>query len=379
MSRLTINFVSSDQCDSVRVFRKEKGEDNFTQISTVAPGSRFYVDTEVEFGKQYVYKIGIVFNSENKIYYSNEMYYDLRENLLIGGKNSNISWFMYDNKRIRHYPTTRTDIIRAIDSDVEGNVYYLTNSCELFCLQPDGNIKWRIPNPGYSAHAEIDIQVTASGFVYHTMGNKLIKRNAKTGAFVWEYKSDLTGNIKGIAVTSIDHVFMLADDRLWFMNRDGVPYWMINTPVGIQYDIATTPNNFVYIVGDSGNLLRCFNSSGVQQWQLNTGSSPRYVRTHHALPDLVYVMDSSSNLQVINAQTQEIVERFTNLKVSSSTGLTMLHDGSFLHSSSNRSQGITLFNPSGVEEWRLTNIGEVYATSATVNKVSNVHGVYVPE
>lgn len=366
MSSLTINFVSSAECDNVRVMRRctSMNEADFTQVATLQPGASTYTDNTVVFNQTYEYKIGVVFISLNKVFYSNVMTYSLGENILAG---TSPSYRLTFDKVITGAISLSS--VYSCDFDIHGNSYFGNSNGRVRSMNRSGAERWSVD---ISNTTISNLITTVTGFIYATAGNNVIKMKADDGVVVWSKQLGTT-TLTGLAVNADDSLFICHTGRVSLFDNNGNEIWshhsMTSTIPGIVCDIRKN----VYAVSASPNTVRKINAGGVLEWTTNI-ASPAGIETHHEVGDYIFVR-TGATIHKINKSDGEIVSSIDIDTTSSLNEFKVTSNGNILLSYAS-ANSITMLNSDGEVIWRHPTIGASYSVAISASKQSNMLGLH---
>lgn len=369
MSSLTINFVSSKDCDNVRVMRKctSMNEVDFTQVATLSPGAKTYTDDTVLFGQTYEYKIGVVFTTLNKVFYSNIMKYTLGENILAG---TSPAYRMTFDKVLTANRLSGT--CHSCDFDIHGNMYVANSDGELISISRTGIDRWS------SSIASTTIQfvsATVTGFIYAVSGVNVIKVRADDGSVVWS-KNLGSNTITGLAVNADDSFFICQNARVSLYDNNGNEIWshhgMISTISGLVCDLRKN----TYVLCGSPASIRKLNAGGVQEWS-TTISAGSNIDTHHEVGDYVFVRNSNGILK-IDKEDGAVIETIPIPSVFSRgvNDFRVTANGNIVLSSSTADHSVSMLSPTGDLIWIHPTAGACYSVAISASKQSNMLGLH---
>ena len=369
MSSLTINFVSSKDCDNVRVMRKctSMNEVDFTQVATLSPGAKTYTDDTVMFGQTYEYKIGVVFTTLNKVFYSNIMKYTLGENILAG--TSPVYRMTFDKVLTANRESGRCE---SCDFDIHGNMYVANTNGELTSISRTGIERWS------SNIASTTIQfvvTTVTGFIYAVSGVNVIKVRADDGSVVWSKNLGLHA-ITGLAVNTDDSFFICHQAKVSLYDNNGNEIWshygMFSTISGLVCDIRKN----TYVLCGSPASIRKLNAGGVQEWS-TTITAGINIDAHHEVGDYVFVRNTAGILK-IDKEDGAVIE---TIPISStvSNGLNdfrVTANGNIVLSSSTAANSVSMLSPTGDLIWSHPTAGSCYSVAVSASRQSNMLGLH---
>lgn len=237
--------------------------------------------------------------------------------------------------------------------DSNGTIYIGSNDGNLYAINPDGTIKWKV-NVGTGWYSTSSPAIGSDGTIYIGSLDYNVYVINPDGTVKWKFKTELyIYSSPAIGPDGIIYVGSL-DGNVYALNPDGTLKWKFKTQNIIKSSPAIGSDGTIYIGSYDGNLY-AINPDGTEKWEFYIGS---YINSSPVIGSdrTVYIGSDDGNLYAINPDgTKEWV-----YPISLYSALAICSDGTIYVSSMD--DNLYALNPDGTEKWRFTTRGSIYAS-----------------
>ncbi len=152
-----------------------------------------------------------------------------------------------------------------------GDVYFTTETRELYAFNKDLGLRWSYSMGGY--HSDEPPAIANDGTIYVTNQGGYIHAVTPTGSDRWSRLITANTHPSAVAIGADGTVYVgdYQNKLLALRPADGTPVWSVATS-GSAYTPAIAANGTLYATTYAGSLV-AFGANGAVQWSLETGSS----------------------------------------------------------------------------------------------------------
>lgn len=181
-------------------------------------------------------------------------------------------------------------------TDDDGYIYFGSANRNLYCLNPDGSVKWTYPALDEIRQAP---SILSNGNVVFgdISGTEYVVKPID-GSKVWSYTVPLNSPISSIAVADNGTTYFgCQDNKVYAIDVSGTKKWDFPTGNSVFATPAIDSNGNIYI-GSTDHFLYCLSPAGAELWKYDAGAE---IQSSAAIGDdgSIIVGDMTSSLHVI--------------------------------------------------------------------------------
>ena len=198
--------------------------------------------------------------------------------------------------------TGNIDMVYAITTDSQGNVYSGSRDKKVIKISPNGTKIWEFTG---NINWVFALAVDSQNNVYLGSSDNKVVKISPNGTKIWEF-TEHTSEVHGLAVDSQDNSYSGSYGRVIKVSPQGQKIWEFSGYTEPVNALAVDSQDNIYAGGDGGKIMK-ISPQGTKIWEFTGHTSSVYALAVDS-QDNVYLGSSDKKVIKISPQGQKIWE-----------------------------------------------------------------------